>query len=53
MLSRSNVKPFVDLSVELVDELDWQAGTLRTLDHHLDITAWAYEAVSALLAIGT
>ena len=53
MLSKSNAKLFVDLSVELADELDWQAGTLRTLNHHLDITAWAYEAVSGILAIGT
>ncbi|KAJ3520531.1 hypothetical protein NM688_g9149 [Phlebia brevispora] len=46
-------KQFIDLSAELFDEIDWKAGTLRTLIHHLDIAAWAYEAVSGLLAIGT
>lgn len=53
MLSRSNAKPLLDLSIELADEIDWQAGTLRTFEHHLDITAWAYEAVSGIIAIGT
>ncbi|KAI0093981.1 lethal giant larvae like, C-terminal-domain-containing protein [Irpex rosettiformis] len=51
---RSRTDPvFLDLSAELNDELDWKAGTLRTFDHHLDITAWAYEPLSHLLAIGT
>lgn len=50
---RSKTDPvFLDLSAELNDELDWKAGTLRTFDHHLDITAWAYEPLSHLLAIG-
>lgn len=53
MLAKSEQKPYVDLSAELNDELDWKAGTLRALEHHLDISAWAYEAVSSLLAIGT
>ena len=52
MFSRSNDKPFLDLSVELADERDWQAGTLRSFDHHLDVAAWAYEAVSGILAVG-
>ena len=52
MLSRANAKPFLDLSIELADEHDWQAGTLRTFEHHLDITSWAYEAVSGIIAIG-
>ena len=43
----------MDLSAELNDEHDWKAGTLRTFDHHLDITAWAYEPLSHLLAIGS
>ena len=45
-------KAFLDLSAELLDELDWKAGTLRTVPHHLDITALAYEAVSEHLAVG-
>ena len=52
MLSRHGNKVFPDLSPELSDELDWKAGTLRTLIHHLDTTAWAYEPVSGLLAVG-
>lgn len=43
----------IDLSVDLTDELDWRAGTLRTFEHHLDISAWSYEPLSGLLAIGT
>ena len=51
---RSRTDPlFLDLSAELNDEHDWKAGTLRTFDHHLDITAWAYEPLSHLLAIGS
>ena len=52
MLSRHGNKSFTDLSPELSDELDWKAGTLRTLVHHLDITALAYDPVSGILAIG-
>ncbi|KAI0705856.1 lethal giant larvae like, C-terminal-domain-containing protein [Cytidiella melzeri] len=51
---RSKTDPvFLDLSVELNDELDWKGGTLRTFEHHLDVTAWAYESLSHILAIGT
>jgi syntaxin-binding protein 5 len=49
---KSDAKPYPDLSVELADELDWKAGTLRNFEHHLDTTAWTYEPVSGLLAIG-
>lgn len=52
MLSRHGNKQFIDLSPELSDELDWKAATLRTLAHHLDITALAYEPVSGILAVG-
>ena len=52
MLTKASSKPYIDLSAELNDELDWKAGTLRTLVHHLDITALAYEPVSGILAIG-
>ena len=50
---KSEPKPYIDLSLELSDDLDWKAGTLRNFEHHLDISALAYEAVSGLLAIGT
>ncbi|GJE89618.1 hypothetical protein PsYK624_057220 [Phanerochaete sordida] len=53
MLTKADQRPYIDLSAELNDELDWKAGTLRTFEHHLDISAWAYEAVSGLIAIGT
>lgn len=43
----------IDLSVDLSDEIDWRAGTLRTFEHRLDISAWAYESLSGLLAVGT
>ena len=45
-------KSHIDLSLELADEIDWQAGTLRHVRHHLDITAFATEPVSGLLAVG-
>lgn len=55
MLSSLNrdSKSFVDLSAELNDEHDWKAGTLRTFEHHLDLTAWAYDPLNGLFAIGT
>ena len=52
MLSRYGNKGFTDFSAELNDELDWKAGTLRALAHHLDVTALAYEPVSGILAVG-
>ena len=45
-------KNHVDLSLELSDEIDWQAGTLRHARHHLDITAFATDPVSGLLVVG-
>ncbi|KAH9936968.1 uncharacterized protein B0H18DRAFT_1112864 [Fomitopsis serialis] len=47
-----NDKSYVDLSLELSDEIDWQAGTLRHVRHHLNVTALATEPVSGLLAAG-
>ena len=52
LLSRHSNNSFTDLSLELSDELDWKAGTLKAFEHHLDITALAYEPVSGILAIG-
>ncbi|KAH9947113.1 lethal giant larvae like, C-terminal-domain-containing protein [Amylocystis lapponica] len=46
-------RDYADLSAELSDELDWQPGFLKTLVHHLDVTAFAIEPVSGLLAVGT
>ena len=45
-------KPVLELSSELNDEHDWKAGTLRTFDHHLEITAWAYDPLNGLFAVG-
>ena len=42
-----------DFSLELRDKEDWVVGTLKTLEYHLDITAFAIDPVSSLLAIGT
>ena len=42
-----------DFSLELRDKEDWIVGTLKTLEYHLDITAFAIDPVSSLLAIGT
>ena len=54
LIMRSKAEaPLVDLSVALSDELDWKAGTLRTFEHHFDISAWAFAPLSGLLAIGT
>ncbi|CAL1694488.1 unnamed protein product [Somion occarium] len=53
MFARHDNKTFNDLSAELNDEQDWQAGILRRLNHYLDVSTFAYEPVSGLLAIGT
>lgn len=45
-------KDYIDLSMEVSDAADWQAGTLRTVFHHLDIVAFGIESVSGLLAVG-
>lgn len=45
-------KEYMDLSMELSDPLDWQAGTLKTLKYHLDTTVLAVEPISGLLATG-
>lgn len=52
MFARHDNKTFNDLSAELNDEQDWQAGILRRLNHYLDVSTFAYEPVSGLLAIG-
>ncbi|GBE77562.1 hypothetical protein SCP_0104400 [Sparassis crispa] len=46
-------RDYTDLSLELEDALDWQAGTLKTLKYHFNVTAFAAEPVSGLLAFGT
>ena len=52
MFSRNDNKTFVDLSAELNDEFDWEVGGLRSFDHHLNVSAVAFEPVSGFLAIG-
>ncbi|OCH89538.1 hypothetical protein OBBRIDRAFT_881275 [Obba rivulosa] len=53
MFSFKNEKDYVDLSLELSDETDWRVETLRTFNHHLDITALAVDSISGLFAVGT
>ena len=51
-LRRVDRSQFCDLSSELSDDQDWSPGLLRTLEYHLDTSAFAIEPVSGLLAIG-
>jgi hypothetical protein len=44
---------YMDLSTNLRDAQDWNAGNLRTFEYPLEIAALAIEPVSGLLAIGT
>jgi hypothetical protein len=41
-----------DLSSDLRESQDWEVGTLRTLDHLLNATTFAFDPVSSILAIG-
>ena len=47
------VKALPDLSLELLEDTDWQAGRLTTLDYHLQVTAFATDPTSGLFALGT
>ncbi|THH21204.1 hypothetical protein EW146_g293 [Bondarzewia mesenterica] len=42
-----------DFSIELRDRQDWNPGTLKALEYHLDVSAFAVDPVSSLIAIGT
>ncbi|TBU34396.1 hypothetical protein BD309DRAFT_946162 [Dichomitus squalens] len=53
MFTSPAIKALPDLSLDLSDATDWQAGLLRTVRHHLDITAVATEPLSGLFAVGT
>ncbi|KAG6837327.1 hypothetical protein H0H93_011422 [Arthromyces matolae] len=44
---------FLDLSADLRDGDEWKVGTLRTLDYPQNLTAFAIESISGLLAVGT
>ncbi|CCM03744.1 uncharacterized protein FIBRA_05890 [Fibroporia radiculosa] len=46
-------KDYADLSLEISDSIDWEAGVLRTTHYRLDITVSAVDPVSGLLAVGT
>lgn len=43
---------YVDLSSALRDRQDWAMGALRTFQYLSDISSFAYEPVSGLLAVG-
>ncbi|KAI0363639.1 hypothetical protein BV20DRAFT_1057891 [Pilatotrama ljubarskyi] len=53
MFASHAVKTLPDLSLDLSDPLDWQAGLLRTIQYDLDVTAVATDPVSGLFAVGT
>ncbi|KAF6766707.1 lethal giant larvae like, C-terminal-domain-containing protein [Ephemerocybe angulata] len=53
MFAKHQHPEFLELSNDLQDESDWVIGCLRTFDVPLNITAFAVEPVSKLLAIGT
>ncbi|KAI0046614.1 hypothetical protein FA95DRAFT_1582978 [Auriscalpium vulgare] len=42
-----------DFSAELRDEQDWKVGTLKTVEHYLDVVAFAVDPVTSLIAVGT
>ncbi len=43
---------YVDLSSALRDRQDWAVGALRTFQYLSDISSFAYEPLSGLLAVG-
>ncbi|RPD65083.1 hypothetical protein L227DRAFT_571522 [Lentinus tigrinus ALCF2SS1-6] len=53
MFTSQAVKALPDLSFDVAHAVDWQAGLLRTIHRHLDITTVATEPTSGLFAIGT
>ncbi|KAI0361067.1 hypothetical protein OH77DRAFT_1417267 [Trametes cingulata] len=53
MFASQAVKTLPDLSLDLSDPSDWQAGLLRTIPYHLDITAVATDPISGLFAVGS
>lgn len=52
VMFRSIGRSLPDLSADLRDRQDWEVGTLRTLDHVLNATTFAFDPVSSILAIG-
>ena len=53
MFTSQTVKSLPDLSLDISDASDWEAILLRSIPHHVDVTAVATDPVSGLLAIGT
>ncbi|KAL1951191.1 hypothetical protein VTO73DRAFT_340 [Trametes versicolor] len=53
MFASQAVKALPDFSLDLSDPSDWEAGLLRTIPYHLDVTAVATDPVSGLFAVGT
>lgn len=52
MFRRHNNAIFSDLSVDLRDRDDWKVGPLRVMEYPQNITAFASEPISGLLAVG-
>ena len=44
---------YLDLSVELREQHDWNVGTLRQIEYLLDVVSLAIDPLSGLLAVGT
>ena len=42
----------LELSTDLRDRQDWEAGTLGILDRVLDANTFAFDLVSSILAVG-
>ncbi|KAI0334428.1 hypothetical protein GY45DRAFT_1334312 [Cubamyces sp. BRFM 1775] len=53
MFTSQTIKSLPDLSLDISDASDWEAVLLRTIPHHVDVTAIATDPVSGLFAIGT
>jgi syntaxin-binding protein 5 len=43
----------LDLSLDLAERAEWTPRELRHLDVHLDVSTFAFDTTSGLLAIGT
>ncbi|KAI0308267.1 lethal giant larvae like, C-terminal-domain-containing protein [Multifurca ochricompacta] len=50
---KSIARSLPDLSADLRERDDWNVGSLRTLDHLLNIATFSIDPVSSILAVGT
>ena len=52
MFASQAVKTLSNLSLDISDPEDWEAGLLEAIEYHSDITATAFEPTSGLFAVG-